>query len=68
VVPAIQPFDNPFIGKGMGRMAVIARGYSFMAGIIPTIKLLLHDMAVHTSIGVIGQIRGAFSIAKGIGS
>lgn len=53
VVPTIYTFNYPFVGKVMGRMAIVTGSHRFVAGIIPTIKLLLHHMTIHTSIGII---------------
>lgn len=65
VIPAIDAFHNPLLRERMGRMAIITSGYGLVAAAIPPIKLFTHDMAVHTGIGVVRQVRSALSIAEG---
>jgi hypothetical protein len=56
VVPPVDPFDDPLVGEGMGRVAIVAGGNRFVAGMIPAIELIAHDMAVDTSLWIVGKI------------
>jgi len=44
------------------RVAVITGRYTAMARLDPTIILILHDMAIHASLGIIGHVRAALGI------
>jgi hypothetical protein len=46
------------------RMAIIAGGDGAVAGLTPAVVLLLHDVTVGASGGVVGQIRSTFGIGK----
>ena len=49
-------FGNIFREKPSGRMALITGGHCVMAGLLPAIVLLVHDVAVHANLGVFGKI------------
>src|SRR5687767_1984900 len=48
------------------RVTVIADGHSPMAGLHPTAKLILHDVTIHTGFSIVGHIRVAARVHKGI--
>ena len=54
VEKAIFRLGKIFTDEVMGQMAVVAGGSLMMAGLLPTIILFAHDVAVDASLGVIG--------------
>ena len=48
---------NIFGEKRLGRMAVIARGNAMMTRFLPAIVLLVHDVAVHADLEILGKTR-----------
>ena len=46
-------------------MAIVANRHVTVAGAHPRIKMLLHDVAIDTGVGVIAEIAGPFSVAEG---
>lgn len=52
----------------MGSVAIVAGGNRPVAGIDPAIILFLHDMAIHASFGIIGEIGGTLCIVEGEGT
>jgi len=60
MVIAVAGFDQPFAEKIMRYMAIIACGDSVMAGFLPAVELVPHDMAVHTCLWIVGEVRSAF--------
>lgn len=57
VIPAVDALGQPFIHKPTWRMAVVADGETLVAGMVPILKLILHDMTIYAGFGIIGQVR-----------
>ena len=64
VVPAVDPFDGVFSNEVLWRMTVVTGGCFFMAGTVPGIELISHDVAVLTRLRVVNEIGSTFSIEK----
>jgi hypothetical protein len=51
-------FGEPFADKRVVRqVAIVAGRYTVMTGLLPGIKMSLHDVAVGTGVRVVGKIR-----------
>ena len=68
VVEAVDALDDPFVGKSVRRVTVITGGDSFMGGVAPPVKLLAHNVAIQTSVGIAGKIGESFGVDKGEGA
>lgn len=62
---AISPFAEPLTHKIMRRMAVIASRDMVMGGLVPGVKMVLHDVAVCARLAFRRKIRSAFCIVEG---
>lgn len=63
---AVSGLGHIFSDGVMWCMAIVAGGNGLMAGFLPAIVLLIHDMAIRTAGGIIAQIRIALGIPEGI--
>jgi len=68
MVKAVVAFDNPFFNWVMRQVAVVAAGDAVMAGMLPRIEMVLHDVAVDARLGIAAEIAGAFAVAEGKGA
>ncbi len=66
VMPAIVGFRQVFAEEIMRQMAVHASGDCMMARLLPGVVLRLHDMTVHTNLGIIAQVGKPFRIQERI--
>lgn len=66
VIPAILEFDYILLRKFMGNVAVVTDCDAVMAPLLPALELFPHDVAVGADGRVIGQIRRALGIVKGV--
>jgi hypothetical protein len=64
VVPAVDSFDGVFSDDVLWRVATVAGGRFFVAGTVPGVELLSHNVAVLTRLGVVREIGNAFSIEE----
>ena len=64
VPEAVFRFGRIFCDEAVWGVAVIARGDRVMAGVLPAIVLLAHDVTVHTSGGIVGEIGMALTIVE----
>jgi hypothetical protein len=60
----IVRLGNPLSQKVVGQVAIIASRDGVMAGILPGIKMRLHDMAIRTGLGVVGKIGHSTAIIE----
>jgi hypothetical protein len=59
-------FGQVFADEVMRRVTVIARRHGVMAGFLPTVVFIAHDMAIDAGFRVIAKIRAAFRVIKRI--
>lgn len=65
VIEPVDTFDKPlFNERCMGRVAVIAGCNPCMAGMLPGIELLAHDVAVIAGLRIIRKVRSTFGIVE----
>ncbi len=64
VVPAVDSFNGVFPDDVLWRMATVAGGHFFMAGTVPGVELLAHNVAVLTRPRVVREIGNTISIEK----
>ncbi len=64
VIPAIDSFDGVFSDDVLWRMATVAGGCCFMAGSVPGVELISHNVAVLTCLRVIREIGNTLSVEK----
>src|SRR5262245_47736773 len=64
MVKAVQGFREPLAYELMWYMAVVACGDGVVAGLLPTVVLLAHDVAIHTRTWVIREVRSAVGVIK----
>ena len=64
---AVFRFGRVFADKIVRNMAIIARRHAVMAGFLPTVVLLAHDMAIDASFRVVAQVGSPLGIVEGIG-
>lgn len=57
MIPAIQSFHGVFADDVVGQMAVVAFSDVVMGGLLPGIQVFAHDVAVHTGLGIVRQVR-----------
>jgi hypothetical protein len=65
MIKPVVGFDDPFLNGVVGEMAVIARGDAMMAGVLPGVEMILHDMAVGARLGIAAEIAGPFAVTEG---
>jgi hypothetical protein len=65
---AIAGLCQPFMEKIVRHMTVIACGESVVAGFLPAVKFIAHDVAVHTCLRIIRKIGCAARIIKCVSS
>lgn len=63
---AVEHFNSVLADNIMGQMAVIAFCDMMMCGLLPGVHILLHDMTIHASVGIVRKIGVAFGVNKGI--
>ena len=56
---------TPLANKIVWQVTVIANGHMLMAGILPRVEVILHNMAVGTCLGVVAQVTSPLPIAEG---
>jgi hypothetical protein len=61
---AILHFGQVFWHKLVGDMTIVTGGDGMMTGLLPTIILLTHNMAVDACSGVVGEIGDSLGIIK----
>ena len=61
---AVSGLRHPFAEKVMRHVAIVAGGESVMAGFLPAVKLIAHDVAVYARFGIIRKVGGAPRIIK----
>jgi hypothetical protein len=59
---AVQSLGGILANHIVRRMTIIARGHTAMTAVDPTVILLLHDVAVDTSLGITRHVRTALRI------
>ncbi len=64
VVPAIDSFDSIFSDDVLWRVTAVTGGRCFVAGMVPGVELLSHNVAVFTRLGVVREIGNTFSVEK----
>src|SRR5688572_17122944 len=47
-------------------MAIVAGGYGAVAGLQPGVIVILHDVAVRAGLRIVGEVRAAARVDKGI--
>ena len=62
---SVVSLRDAFSDKIVREVTVIADGHMPMTGILPRVKVILHDMAVGTTLWIIAQVADALAIAKG---
>lgn len=65
VIPAVDAFDDVFLGKGVGRVAAVAGCHILVAGMVPALELGAHDVTVQTGFRVVGKIGQPLGVVKG---
>ncbi len=63
---AIRCFRIVLTHKVMWRVAVVAGSDIVVACLEPTFILFAHDVAIHTSFGVVGEIGGPLGVLKSV--
>ncbi len=53
VIEAVLGFDHVPARKRSGQVAIVADRHAVMTSLLPTVKLLAHDVAVDTDIGIV---------------
>ena len=64
VVPAVDSFDSIFSDDVLWRVTAVTGGRCFVAGTVPGVELLSHNVAVLTRLGVIREIGNTLSVEK----
>lgn len=55
---------DPFANKVMGKMAIITDSDVVMRAILPTVIMLLHDVAIRARLRIIAQVAGPLPVSK----
>jgi hypothetical protein len=63
---AVLAFINPLFDGMVAKMAIHAFGHGVVAAFLPTIEMLLHDVALHACLGIAGQVGMTPSVAEGV--
>ena len=66
MVVTIAPFCPPFGEEIMRQVAVVAGGEGMVAGLLPAVILVAHDMTIRTGLGIARQVGSAMSVEKRI--
>ena len=64
VIPAVQALDNPLVRELVRDMAIVTGGEFIVAGMIPALELVAHNVAVYTRIRVIGEVGESFRMIE----
>ena len=64
IVRLCDPLSDGVVGK----VTVVANGHMVMAAVLPSVVIILHNMAIHAGFRRIAEIAGPFAIAKGEGT
>lgn len=65
VEESVVSLRDPLAHGVVRQMAIVADGNMVVAGMLPRIKMVLHDVAIDARLRIITQITGTFAIAKG---
>ena len=65
VKEAVVSLDQPLPNKVVRQMAIVADRHMPMAGMLPRIVIILHHMAICTSLWVIAQIACSLAVSNG---
>ena len=57
-------FRKIFRNDSRRRMTVVARRDRAMAGLYPTVQVVLHDVAIGAGLGIVAEIRRAFGVGE----
>ena len=66
MVISVARLCHPFPDEILLQMTLIACGKGVVAGLVPTVKLVLHDMAVDAGVRIAGEIGKSFGIIEGV--
>jgi hypothetical protein len=62
MVVSIDCLNQVFVKESFGRVAIIAGRNIFMAGLYPTVVMIIHDMAVSAGHGIIKHVRSTVRV------
>ena len=65
MVKTVSPFCGVLGNESVGGVTIITAGDSFMAGVVPTIVIIPHYVAVNAGLGIIAKIGISLAIYKG---
>jgi predicted Zn-dependent protease with MMP-like domain len=66
VSEAVFSLDQIFCHRMTGQMAVVAGGVGVVAGLLPAVIMVTHDMAVHAGLRFIAKVGEPLTFMKGI--
>ncbi len=61
---AVFGFDEILGNKVVRGVAIVAAGHRVVAGLLPAVILLAHDVAIHARGGIAAEVRGARGVVK----
>jgi hypothetical protein len=65
---AVVGLRDPFADGVVRQVAVVTDGDATVAGLLPRVVVLLHDVAVRAALRVVAEIAGALAVAQGEGA
>lgn len=65
---AVVHFCDPFAQGVIGQMAIIADRHVMMARLLPSLVMVLHDMAIRAGLRLISEIAGSLPVSEREGS
>lgn len=68
VPEAVACFRQVFAHKIVRDVAVVAGCDGMMAGLLPTVVVFAHDMALHTGTGIVAEVGRALGIPERVGA
>ena len=62
---SVVSLRDPFADRMVRQVTVVADGHMPMAGILPGVVVILHDVAVGATLRIVAQVADALAVAKG---
>jgi len=64
VKESVVGFGHPLANEIMRQVAIVADCDVMVAGVLPSVEMILHHMTIDTCLGIVAQIACPFSVAK----
>ena len=64
VKKSVVRFGDPFSDCVVRQVAIVANRNVVVAGMLPRVEMLLHNMAIHARLRIVTQVTGALAVTK----